>query len=51
MVNLQKYTGKPVIALKVPIPLGLALIGKGIHGFSLGLASIDYFDEQYIKEE
>lgn len=36
MVNLQKYTGKPVIALKVPIPLGLALIGKGIHGFSLG---------------
>lgn len=51
MVNLQKYTGKPVIALKVPIPLGLALIGKGIHGFFLGLASIDYFDEQYIKEE
>lgn len=51
MVNLQKYTSKPVIALKVPIPLGLTLIVKGIHGFSLGLASIDYFDEQYIKEE
>ena len=51
MVNLQKYTNKPVIALKVPIPLGLTLIGKGIHGFSLGLASVDYFDEQYIKEE
>ncbi|MCX4323629.1 MAG: serine/threonine-protein kinase [Lachnospiraceae bacterium] len=51
MVNLQKYTNKPVIALKVPIPLGLSLIAKGIHGFSLGLASIDYFDEQYIKEE
>ena len=51
MVNLQKYTSKPVIALKVPIPLGLTLIAKGIHGFSLGLASIDYFDEQYIKEE
>lgn len=51
MVNLQKYTNKPVIALKVPIPLGMALIAKGIHGFSLGLASIDYFDEQYIKEE
>lgn len=51
MVALQKYTGKPVIALKVPIPLGLTLIAKGIHGFSLGLASIDYFDEQYIKEE
>ena len=51
MVNLQKYTNKPVIALKVPIALGLALIVKGIHGFSLGLASIDYFDESYIKEE
>lgn len=51
MVNLQKYTNKPVIALKVPIALGLALVAKGIHGFSLGLASIDYFDEQYIKEE
>lgn len=51
MINLQKYTNKPVVALKVPIPLGLALISKGIHGFSLGLASIDYFDEQYIKEE
>lgn len=51
MINLQKYTNKPVIALKVPISLGLALIAKGIHGFSLGLASIDYFDEQYIKEE
>lgn len=51
MINLQKYTNKPVIALKVPISLGLTLIAKGIHGFSLGLASIDYFDEQYIKEE
>lgn len=51
MINLQKYTNKPVIALKVPISLGLTLVAKGIHGFSLGLASIDYFDEQYIKEE
>lgn len=51
MVNLQKYTNKHVIALKVPIPLGLSLIAKGVHGFSLGLASIDYFDELYIKEE
>ena len=51
MINLQKYTNKNVIALKVPISLGLALLAKGIHGFSLGLASIDYFDEQYIKEE
>ena len=51
MLNLQKYSNKPVIALKVPISLGLVLVAKGIQGFSLGLASIDYFDEQYIKEE
>lgn len=51
MSDLQKYTNKPVIALKVPISLGLCLLAKGIHGFSLGLASIDYFDEQYIKED
>lgn len=51
MENLQKYTNKPVIALKVPVSLGLTLLAKGIHGFSLGLAGIDYFDEQYIKEE
>ena len=51
MRNLQKYTNKPVIALKVPISLGLVLIAYGVHGFSLGPAGIDYFDEQYIKEE
>ncbi len=51
MINLQKYSNKPVIALKIPIALGLALISKGIHAFSLGLASIDYFDEEYIKIE
>lgn len=33
MVNLQKYIGKPVIALKVPIPLGLALKGKEYMAF------------------
>ena len=51
MIKLQKYTTKPVIALKVPIALGLTLLAYGVHGFSLGLAGIDYFDEQYIKEE
>ena len=51
MVKLQKHTTKPVIALKVPIALGLTLMAYGVHGFSLGLAGIDYFDEQYIKEE
>jgi serine/threonine-protein kinase len=51
MEKLQSYSHKPVIALKVPISLGLTLLAMGIHGFSLGLASIDYFNEDYIKEE
>lgn len=51
MKKLQDNTNKPVIALKVPVPVGLGLIAKGIHGFSTGIASIEYFDEQYIKEE
>lgn len=51
MLNLQKYTNKPVIGFKVPIALGLTLVAKGVHGFSLGMASIDYFDEEFIKEE
>ena len=51
MKKLQEYSHKPVIALKVPISLGLTLLAMGIHGFSLGLASIDYFNEDYIKDE
>lgn len=51
MKALQDSTNKPVIALKVPVPLGLGLIAKGIHGFSTGIASIEFFDEQYIKDE
>lgn len=51
MKELQDNTNKPVIALKVPVTLGLGLIAKGIHGFSTGIASIEFFDEQYIKDE
>lgn len=51
MKELQDSTNKPVIALKVPVTLGLGLIAKGIHGFSTGIASIEFFDEQYIKDE
>lgn len=51
MKELQENTNKSVIALKVPVPVGLGLIAKGIHGFSTGIASIEYFDEQYIKDE
>lgn len=51
MCKLQNSTNKPVIGLKVPVAIGLALIAKGISGFSLGIASIEFFDEQYIKDD
>ena len=51
MCELQNSTNKPVIGLKVPVAIGLALIAKGISGFSLGIASIEFFDEQYIKDD
>lgn len=48
---LQISTGKDVIALKVPVALGLYLISIGIHGFSCGISNLEFFDENYIKDE
>lgn len=48
---LQVSTGKDVIALKVPVALGLYLISIGIHGFSCGISNLEFFDENYIKDE
>lgn len=49
--QLQVSTGKDVIALKVPIALGLYLISIGIHGFSCGISNLEFFDENYIKDD
>ena len=49
--TLQNTTGKDVIALKVPVALGLYLISNGIHGFSCGISELEFFDENYIKDE
>lgn len=49
--ELQQSTGKGVIALRIPVSLGLTLIANGIHGFSTGLASGENFKEDYIKNE
>lgn len=48
---LQSSTGKDVIALKVPVALGLYLISIGIHGFSCGVSNLEFFDENYIKDD
>ncbi len=48
---LQISTGRDVIALKVPVALGLYLISIGIHGFSCGISNLEFFDENYIKDE
>lgn len=49
--TLQVSTGKDVIALKVPVALGLYLISIGIHRFSCGVSNLEFFDENYIKDE
>lgn len=49
--TLQSSTGKDVIALKVPVALGLYLISIGIHGFSCGVSNLEFFDEDYIKDD
>ncbi len=52
MIHLPKiYRKTHVIALKVPISLGLALIRQRNTGFSLGLAGIEYFDMNNISKE
>jgi len=49
--TLQLSSGRDVIALKVPVAIGLFLIAEGIHGFSCGVSNLEYFDENYIKDE
>lgn len=48
---LQISSGKDVIALKIPVALGLYLVSIGIHGFSCGISNLEFFDEDYIKDE
>lgn len=49
--TLQISSSKDVIALKIPVALGLYLISIGIHGFSCGISNLEFFDENYIKDE
>ncbi|MCI8394511.1 MAG: serine/threonine protein kinase [Bacilli bacterium] len=49
--TLQISSGKDVIALKIPVALGLYLISIGVHGFSCGISNLEFFDENYIKDE
>ncbi len=49
--TLQISSGKDVIALKISVALGLYLISIGVHGFSCGISNLEFFDENYIKDE
>lgn len=49
--ELQLTTNNRVIVLKVPVPLGLYVLSCGIHGFSCGISSLEYFDEEFISKE
>ena len=48
--NLQRYTGKPVIAGRVSPGIGIGLISSGISGFSTGTARFESFYEDLYKE-
>lgn len=49
--ELQLATNTRVIALKVPVPLGLYILASGIHGFSCGISSLEYFEEEFINKD
>lgn len=49
--ELQLATNTRVIALKVPVPIGLYLLSLGIHGFSCGISALEYFDEEFINKD
>lgn len=49
--ELQMSTNARVIALKVPVTLGLYLLACGIHGFSCGISTLEYFEEEFINKD
>jgi serine/threonine-protein kinase len=50
LIELQKYTQKPVIAGRINAGLGLGLLSFGISGFSSGTARFESFYEDLYKE-
>lgn len=49
--ELQLATNTKVIAIKVPVPLGLFVLSNGIHGFSCGISALEYFEEEFINKD
>lgn len=50
LVELQRYTLKPVIAGRIPIGLGIGLLSFGISGFTAGAARFESFYEGLYSE-
>lgn len=50
LIQLQVNTGKPVIAARVNIGLGLGILSTGISSFSMGTSRFESFSENLFKE-
>lgn len=50
LLDLQKSTGKPVIAARINVGLGLGLLSLGLSGFSMGASRFESFSEDLYKE-
>lgn len=50
LIELQRYSFKPVIAGRIPIGLGIGLLSFGISGFTAGTARFESFYEELYSE-
>ncbi len=50
LIKLQSNTGKPVIAARVNIGLGLGILCTGVTAFSMGTSRFESFSENLYKE-
>ena len=50
LIKLQANTGKPVIAARVNVGLGLGILCAGVSAFSMGTSRFESFTENLYKE-
>jgi serine/threonine-protein kinase len=50
LIKLQASTGKPVIAVRINIGLGLGILCTGVSAFSMGTSRFESFTENLYKE-
>lgn len=49
-MRLQHYSGRPVIAGRINVGLGLVLLSLGLSAFSMGVSRFESFSEDMYKE-